>query len=568
MLTKTASAFLFALALLAQQGDWLSLCSRCASPTVYAKTGAGTENAVAEARFTEAGFREDCTGQGFKGAALTKCIADLKKEDGGRIYRASANCVAGTLKPTDGKSYTFAGVWDASDIGEGRTKWRDTATGQITPRDNASGGLALSQQWEVLCPGPLKIRTASNAARPPAQRPAAQMPAASSAAAPTPNVCNGAPQCAEVNPFSATITDFRTSTSGGYRLVTATVRFQNKLSRPVILGYVSGGGLAIDDRGNRFGMNENNGLQGLGFIRQNQVDPKFIIGPGQTSNARLEYNWYPRGGEIFGQVYDLEFTIREILPVSPTQFRIGGEYPLRYRGLGDRITSSAPPPAQTLAGGAPSSPAPLSAADLAGSQNAAPAVSPAPVPEPAADPCAGAPRCYAAGPFTAQIQGMTQSMQNGYQVLRYNVRFRNLTPQLLVLAYKNITAVSIDNHGQRLGQSRQPVTGMGYWGGGHANADFQVAPGQHRDAVFEVWRYVARTQLGTAFTFDFTVHQLELLPANQVRAIREYTVNFTDLTPSNPIGGITSSTPTGANPQGQSVNEAVRSLKDIFKRKR
>lgn len=557
MTKKTVLALWFAGALLAEQGDSLALCSRCASPTVYAQTGTGTENAVAEAKFTDVSLRDECTEQGLKGAGLTKCIADRKKEEAGKIYRASANCSAGKLKPVDGKEYTFAGVWDGSDIGEGRTRWRAVENGQIVGRDNASGGLGLSQQWEVLCPGPLKIRPAASSARPAA--PAAR-PASAAAAAPAQPVCNGAPQCLDVNSFAAKVTDFRTSTSGGYRIVTATIRFQNKLARPIILGYVSGAGLALDDRGNRFGMNEGNGLQGLGFIRQNQVDPKFILGAGQTGNARLEYAWYPRGGEIFGQVYDLEFSVREIVPVSATQFRIGLEHPLKFRGLADAVVSAAPPPAApALASAAPAGAAPLSAAlETPAAADTVPAQAPA---QPMVDHCAGAQRCYSAGPFTAQIQQLTASTVNGYQVLRFNMRFRNVTNQPLVLAYKNGTSIAIDNHGQRLTQSRQPVTGMGLWAGNSVNADFQVAPGQHRDATFEVWRYVARTLMGTGFTYDLTVQQLELLPANQIRGLREYTLNFTDLAASNPMGG--------AAPAGQqTLNESLRSLKDVFKRKK
>jgi hypothetical protein len=175
------------------------------------------------------------------------------------------------------------------------------------------------------------------------------------------------------------------------------------------------------------------------------------------------------------------------------------------------------------------------------------------------DHCAGQQRCYSAGPFTAQIQQLTSSTQSGYQVLRFNIRFRNVSQQPVVLAYKNASSVAIDNHGQRLTQSRQPVTGMGIWAGNSVSADFQLAPGQQRDATFEVWRYVARTLIGTGFTYDLAVQQLEILPANQIRGVREYTLNFTDLTAGNPVGG--------AAP-AQSLNESLRSLKDVWKRKK
>jgi hypothetical protein len=150
----------------------------------------------------------------------------------------------------------------------------------------------------------------------------------------------------------------------------------------------------------------------------------------------------------------------------------------------------------------------------------------------------------------------------GYQALGLKVRFRNLTAQPLVLAYKNGTSVAIDNHGQRYGQrGGNFIQGIGLSGGGRVNADFIIQPGQTRDASFEVQRYLGRTLVGTGFTWDVAVEQLELLPANQVRTLREYSLNFPDLTAGNPVGAT-------AAPSGQQVNDAAQKLRDIFRRKK
>jgi hypothetical protein len=87
---------------------------------------------------------------------------ELATDAAKKTYRASADCTAGRITAVDGQTYTLAGIWDNSDIGAGRTRWRD-ASGAIVGRDNASGGLGIAQQWEVLCPGPLKVRQAVNA---------------------------------------------------------------------------------------------------------------------------------------------------------------------------------------------------------------------------------------------------------------------------------------------------------------------------------------------------------------------------------------------------------------------
>jgi len=143
---------------------WLSLCSKCMSPTIISSSGLGTANAKVDAKLT----REEAQGwcenwsPGDRG-----CLREqLASEDFKTTYHASADCTRGTITPIQGGTYRHAGVWDASDIGAGRSKWRD-ASGQIVGRDNASNGLAISQQWEELCPkGLVRANTPGPAAGP------------------------------------------------------------------------------------------------------------------------------------------------------------------------------------------------------------------------------------------------------------------------------------------------------------------------------------------------------------------------------------------------------------------
>lgn len=128
---------------------WLALCGKCVNPTVFSTSGLGSANAVAEARITRGEIEGWCANWQPGDKSCVK--QQLATEDLKKVYRASANCTAGSITPVDGKNYKLAGVWDNSDIGVGRSKWRD-ASGKIVGRDNASGGLSISQQWELLCP--------------------------------------------------------------------------------------------------------------------------------------------------------------------------------------------------------------------------------------------------------------------------------------------------------------------------------------------------------------------------------------------------------------------------------
>lgn len=146
----------------------LSLCSKCVNPTIFAQTGTDTANATALARITRQEIEGWCANWQPGDAG---CVSrSLKEHDLQKVYRASADCTGGRITAVDGSTYRLAGIWDNSDIGGGRSKWRD-AQGQVVGRDNASGGLDISQQWEVLCPSGGKRANAAAAAAVPALKP-------------------------------------------------------------------------------------------------------------------------------------------------------------------------------------------------------------------------------------------------------------------------------------------------------------------------------------------------------------------------------------------------------------
>lgn len=150
------------------ESESLSLGSKHWAPTVVSKSGIGTANAVAEARV----MREEIEGWCANWAPDDRnCVrAVLDSPDAKLTYRASANCIAGRITAVDGNTYTLAGRWDHSDFGGGRTRWRDAA-GRIVGRDNASGGLGIAQQWEVLCPENAPAPRSGGASARPAEAP-------------------------------------------------------------------------------------------------------------------------------------------------------------------------------------------------------------------------------------------------------------------------------------------------------------------------------------------------------------------------------------------------------------
>ncbi|MGC4051778.1 MAG: hypothetical protein QM757_20730 [Paludibaculum sp.] len=375
------------------------------------------------------------------------------------------------------------------------------------------------------------------------------------AAAQTGPLCGGRNACAEVTPFLATINDFRTSTSGRYKVLTTSIRFQNKTNRPLILGYVSGSGVAIDDQGNRYGAST---IRGIGEISGRNADSKFVLQPGEASDGRFELIWEPTRGVVFGLSFELELTVREIVPLPGNQIRLGTEHALHFKALTNNTSfngqgQAAPPMGQPPA----VAPAPAGVP-----QPAAPPAVAAP-PAPVADACAGLQRCYNAGPFIAEVKSVIPSNESRYHVVRLNVRIRNVSGEPIILGYKAGTSSVIDNLGQRYywgraGTYDTSVTGIGIVQGNKADPQFVLNPGQSRDATFRLFRNQAPNGgVGNAYNFDVALEQLAVLQSQQIQTVREYSLNF----PNLPLAGM------GAAP-AQSVGDATKALKDIFKKKK
>lgn len=358
--------------------------------------------------------------------------------------------------------------------------------------------------------------------------------------------------------FTATITDFRNSASGQTRYATATIRFQNKGTSPVILAYVWDSGQATDDRGNRFRLINEQSVRGIGLINGRNVDAKFVLQPNAGSDARFEFAWAPASrNDLFGsQIADMEVTVRELVPEGGSQYSLGPEHLLHYN---DPKPASATPAISRAP--APASNAIPATAPPAGAAPSVPTA--APVAATPADQCAGKPRCYDAGPFVAEVTSVTASQTAPGQthIIKLNIRFHNTSSQNLVLGYKPLTSQATDNLGNPYTccgtTTDTSVTGMPIVAGA-VNPSFVLKPGQFGNATFTLARFTPRTALGTSFTHDAVVMELEVINASQVRDGREYSMHFPDLT----LGGV------GVPASFNDLNDAAQKLKGIFGRKK
>jgi hypothetical protein len=351
-------------------------------------------------------------------------------------------------------------------------------------------------------------------------------------AARNPPICGGERLCTEVNDFAVSMVEFRASLAAPRKILTATLRFENKTNRPVILAYIPRSGIATDERGNRYSAVDTD-VRGIGLVGRT-VDAKFILQPGQRSDARLTYIW-DAGRTIYGTTFDVEITVREVVDQGNNQVTLGAEYPLRLTGLADGARAGATSAPATSISAAPAANVPTIAA-------AAPAVTRA-VSE---DRCAGSRRpCFDSGAFTATVTGFVGSVVgNRHHTIRITVDVRNNTEQPLMLAYKNATNSAVDNLGNRYTWGRPgtydgSVQGIGIMIPGRSvDAQFRLAPGAARIATFNVIRYESGPKpAGSSWAFDTVLAELRPLPnGTQTEVVRDHSVHLTDLSAGGAVG--------------------------------
>ncbi len=155
---------------------------------------------------------------------------------------------------------------------------------------------------------------------------------------------------------------------------------------------------------------------------------------------------------------------------------------------------------------------------------------------------------------------MTASSVGNFKdhLLRLDIKFRNVTNNPITLAYAATTSIGIDNLGNsyfwgHAGSHDTSVQGIGISESQKVDPKFVLQPGESRSAIFNIVRYrPGNAQIGTTFTYSTTIRQVEVLPTQQIRELRDFSLNYPNLTasvfsPSN-------------------LNDGIRKIGNIFKK--
>ncbi len=118
-----------------QKAEWLPLCGKCQTPTVFSKSGIGTANAIAKARVTYQDAKQYCEQWSIEDHPnCDRQAKETLQEENGKIYTATADCVHGKMTDANGENFTYADLWPKSDrYLAGKTRWRGALGPMRTP---------------------------------------------------------------------------------------------------------------------------------------------------------------------------------------------------------------------------------------------------------------------------------------------------------------------------------------------------------------------------------------------------------------------------------------------------
>ena len=130
----------------------------------------------------------------------------------------------------------------------------------------------------------------------------------------------------------------------------------------------------------------------------------------------------------------------------------------------------------------------------------------------------------------------------------------------IILGYESGSSAGTDNFGNtyywgRAGTHDTSVKGMGIVTARSADTQFGLNPGQSRNATFTLVRYNAVAPIGDAWTYDVVIDELEILPGQQVRTLRQNSLNFRNVSAATTFSG------TAAN-----AEETANKVIDLFKK--
>ncbi len=287
-----------------------------------------------------------------------------------------------------------------------------------------------------------------------------------------------------------------------------------------------------------------------------------MLQPGESADARFEFDWLRGAQARTGLKFQMSMSLREVSELPGGQVKLGREHLLRWSGLAD----DAPGAAAATAPAAPATPP----ATPSGAQ-------PATAAAPPTDLCADRPACHASGVFTTEVTRVSAPVKTNYAnelMVTVNFRATNHGATPLILGFDADSGQMIDQYGERWTVKsvyRDRIGGIGLVRRGSADPQFVLQPGESRPFTLGFARTGAPNG-ARGFSADLVLAQMEVLPGNQVRTVREHAVSFPQIAVGAMPSGAGASAAMGAGAAAGSGEpadavKALRDLRDLFKKR-
>lgn len=282
-------------------------------------------------------------------------------DDQGIRYRVGAGGVRG-IGEISGRSFDGKFTLQPGETGDARIEfaWRPERAGQIygtrfeidlavreidqVAANQYQLGREHALHWSGFGEGAVAAAPAATpAATPPFEAP----PVAP--AVPATDLCAGRTRCHHSGPFVAEVTRLTPSVSGRNHVVTATIRFRNASTQPLILAYKPGTSIAVDDRGNRYG-GAASSVTGMGLVQARSADPSFVLSPGQARDATFTVWHKAVAGTVYGTSYAWDFSVEQLEVLASNQIRSVREFAVGFTDLSAGASGNAVDAAARLIG--------------------------------------------------------------------------------------------------------------------------------------------------------------------------------------------------------------------------
>jgi hypothetical protein len=161
-----------------------------------------------------------------------------------------------------------------------------------------------------------------------------------------------------------------------------------------------------------------------------------------------------------------------------------------------------------------------------------------------------------------QVSATAMAAGVRHHSVSFNIRFRNISDKPIILGYRSGSSAGLDNFGNtfhwgRAGSADTSVKGMGIVTGRSADTQFQLSPGQSRNATFNLVRYYAKPPIGESWKYDVVIEEIEIQPGQVVKSVRQNSLNFSDLAPGSYKGASVAAAGATGSSGGTSATEAA-----------